>query len=85
MAGISVQKNDFLTYQALHENKNFRLTKICEKDRKDHIFISFRMFPFYGNMIFSELSIKRKRKKAASFRKFVFLRKYEIFVYDSSE
>ena len=83
MAGISVQKNDFLTYQALHENKNFRLTKICEKDRKDHIFISFRMFPFYGNIIFSELSFKRKCKKAASFRKCVFLRKYEIFVYDS--
>ena len=57
--------------------------KICEKDRKDHIFISFRMFPFHGNIIFSELSFKRKCKKAASFRKCVFLRKYEIFVYDS--
>ena len=32
---------------ALHETKNFRLTKICEKDRKGHILISFRMFPFY--------------------------------------
>ena len=57
--------------------------KIYEKDRKDHIFISFRMFPFYGNIIFSELSFKQKCKKAASFRKCVFLRKYEIFVYDS--
>ena len=55
----------------------------CEKGRKDHIFISFRMFPFHGNIIFSELSFKRKCKKAASFRKCVFLRKYEIFVYDS--
>ena len=42
--------------------------KIYEKDRKDHIFISFRMFPFYGNIIFSELSFKRKCKKAAFFR-----------------
>ena len=70
-------------FNTLHENKNFRLTKICEKDRKDHIFISFLMFPFQGNIIFSELSFKRKCKKAASFRKCVFLRKYEIFVYDS--
>ena len=70
-------------YLSLHENKNFRLTKICEKDRKDHIFISFRMFPFHGNIIFSELSFKRKCKKAASFRKCVFLRKYEIFAYNS--
>ena len=55
-------------FNTLHENKNFRLTKICEKDRKDHIFISFLMFPFQGNIIFSELSFKRKCKKAASFR-----------------
>ena len=27
----------------LHEKKNFRLTKICEKGRKDHIFVSFRV------------------------------------------
>ena len=67
----------------LHEKRNFYHMKICEKDRKDHIFISFRMFPFHGNIIFSELSFKRKCKKAASFRKCVFLRKYEIFVYDS--
>ena len=69
--------------QQLHENKKFCLMKICEKDRKDHIFINFRMFPFHGNIIFSELFFKRKCKKAASFRKCVFLRKYEIFVYDS--
>ena len=43
------------------------------------------MFPFYGNIIFSELSFKRKCKKAASFRKCVILRKYEIFVYDSCQ
>ena len=59
-------------------------------DQKDHIFISFRMFPIYGNIIFSELLFKRKCKKAASFHKFGFLflsmkfsytlvvRKYEI-------
>ena len=57
--------------------------KICEKGRKDRIFVSFRMFPFHGNIIFSELSFKRKFKKAAFFRKCVFWRKYEIFVYDS--
>ena len=72
-----------LKYFSLHENKNFRLTKICEKDRKDHIFISFRMFSFHGNIIFSELSLKRKCKKAVSFRKCVFLHKYEILVYDN--
>ena len=55
----------------------------CEKGRKDHIFVSFHMFLFHGNIIFSELSFKRKCKKAASFRKCLFLRKYEIFVCDS--
>ena len=39
----------------------------------------------HGNIIFSELFFKRKCKKAASFRKCVFLRKYEIFVYDSCD
>ena len=66
---------------SLHEKNNFRLTKICEKDRKDHIFVSFRKFPFHGNIIFSGLSFKRKYKKAASFRKCAFCQKYEIFVY----
>ena len=37
----------------------------------------------HGNIIFSELSFKRKCKKAASFRKYVLLRKYEMFLYDS--
>ena len=60
---------------SLHENKNFRLPKIYEKDRKDHIFISFPMFPFHGNIIFSQLSFKRKCKERASFRKCVFLHK----------
>ena len=55
--------------------------KICEKYRKDHIFACFHMFPFHGN-IFSA-SFKRKCKKTASFRKCVYLRKYEIFVYDT--
>ena len=27
------------------KTKNFRLTKICEKDRKDHVFVSHCMFP----------------------------------------
>ena len=74
--------NEFCRCSTLHENKNFHLTKICEKDRNDHIFISFRMFPFHKN-VFSERSFKRKCMKAASFRKCVFLRKYETFVYDS--
>ena len=72
-----------MTSGSLHKNEHFRPTKICEKDRKDHIFISFRMFPFQGNITFYELSFKRKCKKAASFRKCVFLRKYETFVYGS--
>ena len=55
-----------------HEKKSFRLTKICEKGRKDHICVSFCMFLFHGNIIFSESSFKRKYKKAASFRKCVF-------------
>ena len=37
----------------VHEKINFSLTNICEKDRKDHIFVSFLMFPFHGNIIFS--------------------------------
>ena len=48
----------FLPSLALNEKKNIRLTKICEKGRKDHIFVSFRMFPFHGNITFSELSFK---------------------------
>ena len=36
----------------LHEKKGFRLTKICDKNRKDHIFISFRMFLSHGNIMF---------------------------------
>ena len=38
------------------------------------------MFPFRRNIIFSELSFKRKCKKVASSHKCVFLRKYENFV-----
>ena len=67
----------------LHEKKNFSLTKIPEKNKKDHIFVSFRMIPFHENIIFSELSFKRKCKKTTSFRKCVFLRKYEVSVYAS--
>ena len=54
-----------------------------KKRRKYHIFVSFCMFTFHGNIIFSELSFKQKCKKAASFGKCFFLRKYEIFVYDN--
>ena len=64
----------FCTVKSLHEKKNFRLTKICEKCRNNHIFVCFCMFPFHGNIIFSDVSFKRKCKKAASFRKCVFLR-----------
>ena len=68
---------------SLHENNNFCLEKFCEKNKKDHIFIRFCMFPFYGNIIFSELFFKRKCKKAASSRKCLFLHKYEISVCDN--
>ena len=69
----------------LHEKKKFYcLTKIFETYMEDYICVSFRMFPFYGNIIFCELSLKRKCTKAAYVRKCgVFLRKYETFVYDS--
>ena len=58
---------------SLNENKTFRLTKICEKGRKDHIFMCFCMFPFQEISYFLNLS----------FSKCVLLRKYELFVYDS--
>ena len=80
---VRVREEDRHALRSLHEKKDFRLTKICEKGRKDHIYVSFRMFPFHGNITFSELSFKRKCKKAASFRKCAFLGKYEIFLYDS--
>ena len=47
----TVRKNQCDT---LHENKSFCLRN--RKDRKHHIFISFCMFLFHGNIIFSELS-----------------------------
>ena len=57
---------NFLPYVLLQQKKNFRLTKICKKDRKDHLFfVSFRMFSFHGN-IFSELSMKRKQHLSAN-------------------
>ena len=52
-------------------------------DKKYIILRENIMFPFHGNIMFSEFFFKRKCKKAASFRKCVFLGKYEIFVYDS--
>ena len=53
----------FTERKTLHENKNFCLTKICEKDTKDHIFISFRMFPFHGNIIFLNFPSKENVRK----------------------
>ena len=67
---------------SLYEKKNFCLTKICEKDRKDHVFVSFCTFPFQENIVFFELPFKWKCKKAVPFRKCGFLCKCEIFVYD---
>ena len=65
------------------KKKDFGLIKIYEKEQKDDIFVSFHMFPFHGYITFSELSFKPICKKAGSFGKGEFLRKYEIFVYDS--
>ena len=62
----------------MKKKKNFRLTKISEKDRKDSTFVIFHMFSFHENILFSELSFKRKCKKAASFCKRVFLPKYKF-------
>ena len=53
-------------YDTLHGNRNFRLTKICEKDRKDQIFISFRMFSFHGNIIKNFPSNENVRKQHLS-------------------
>ena len=66
----------------LHEKIFFVLQKFVKRAEKI-IFSLVFMFPFHGNVIFSELSFKQKCKKAASFRKCAFFRKYEIFVYDS--
>ena len=57
-----VQLQNQTTIQSLHakkkKKKKIGLTKISEKDRKDHNFVSFRVFLFHGNTIFSELSFK---------------------------
>ena len=37
----------FYRDKTLHKKKRF--SKICETERKDQIFVSFRMFPFHGN------------------------------------
>ena len=72
---------DLTKRRPLHENKNFRVTKICERTEKIIFSLAFVCFRF--TEMFSELSFKRKCKKAASFSKYLFLRKYEILVYDS--
>ena len=61
-----MSKFDFPPEIAPHENKNFRLTEICEKDRKDHIFISFCMLPFHGNIIFffSDENVRKQHLSA---------------------
>ena len=57
--------------------------KICEKGRKDHIFINFRMFPFHGNIIFSELSsnenVRKQHLSANAYSYTIAVRKDEIF------
>ena len=58
----------------LLEKNNFCLIKICEKYRKDHIFVSFHAFPFHENTMSSELSFKGKCKKAVYFRKCVLMK-----------
>ena len=67
-----MKKGD-LSEISLHERKNFRLTKICEKEKNYHIFVSFHISPFQENIKFSELSFKQKCKKAASSCNCVFL------------
>ena len=62
---------------------SLRLKKMCEKNLEKIIFSLVFVFHFQGKIIFFELSFKRKCKKAPSVRKCIFLRKYEIFVYDS--
>ena len=46
-------KNNFQRKEHCMSKKNFRLTKIGEKDRKDNVLLGFRLFPFHGKIIFS--------------------------------
>ena len=48
-----------LKHHTAMKKKDFRLTKICEKYRRDHLFVNFCMFPLHGNIIFSQPSFKR--------------------------
>ena len=54
-----LQLQNQTTIQSLHAKKKKNLVKKkFVKNRKDHIFVSFRVFLFHGNIIFSELSYK---------------------------
>ena len=74
---VTVDLSNYSTETHCMKIRIFVLQKFVKRTEK------IIMFPFHENIIFSEHSFKRKCKKAASFRKCVFLRKYEIFVYDS--
>ena len=50
----------------LHEKKNFRLMKICEKDKKDNIFVSFACFRFRKMSYFLVQSNDNVRKQHLS-------------------
>ena len=63
----TVWRNFILQYKtvnlALPEKKNFPLTEICEKGRKDHVFVSFCMFPFTEISYFLSFSLKENVRK----------------------
>ena len=60
------------SFSALHEKKDFRLTKICRKDRKVHFFVSFPMLSFTEILYFLKFSSNRNvRKEHLSVFKFL--------------
>ena len=46
-------KNSSEGIHKTNEDPNFGHAKIFVKERKDHIFIRFRMFPFHGHIVSS--------------------------------
>ena len=54
------------TVKSLHEKKNFRLTKICEKCRNNHIFVCFRFTEISYFLMFPSNENVRKQHLSAS-------------------
>ena len=73
--------NSEIQWKTLQEKKNFFfLRNYVERTEKIIFSLVFVCFRFTEISYFLDFPSKRKCKKAPSFRKCVFLRKYEIFV-----